>query len=110
VALNVGATYFDGPSVALGAGTWYVSGHVTCVDTSNSANYHVKLWDGTTVIASALKSYPTSHYQTIELSGYITNPAGNVRISVRDTLGFGTMVWNDSTNGNDSAIYAIKIG
>lgn len=53
VLLNNTANYFDGPSIAqCSTGTWFASGTVTLND-SATAVMQCKLWDGTTVIASA---------------------------------------------------------
>lgn len=112
VALNNTGTYFDGPSIAQGtAGTWFVSGTVTLKDTAGSSGCNVKLWDGTTVIAScflqtsaALTGLPAS------LSGFISAPAGNLRISVKDsTTTTGVIQFNSTGNSKDSTITAIRI-
>ncbi len=86
VALNNTANYFDGPSVAQGtSGTWFVSGTVTVRDTAGGAGFLAKLYDGTTVIASAIINTPALNVPAIiSLSGVITSPAGNLRIAVRD--------------------------
>lgn len=111
VALNNTANYFDGPSIAQGtAGTWFVSGTVTMSDTTSAANYLVKLWDGTTVISSAQTQTANSVPAVIALSGYITSPAGNLRITCKDsTTAFGKILFNQSGNSKDSTITAIRI-
>jgi len=112
VALSSGASFFTGPTIAQGtSGTWFVSGTVTLVDTSSAANFNVKLWDGTTVIASCrTSSSAVSLLTTASLSGYIASPAGNLRISVQDvTSTSGAIISNNSGSGNDSTITAIRI-
>jgi hypothetical protein len=112
VNLNNTANYFDGPSVAQGAsGTWYVSGTVTVNDTSNAA-FQAKLWDGTTVIASAeVIVLSTQTVSCMSLSGIITNPAGNLRISVKDTsTTTGKLLFNLTGNSKDCTISAFRIG
>lgn len=112
VALNNTANYFDGPSVAQGtSGTWFVSGSVTIKDTGGAAALYLKLWDGTTVIDSTSSRVPGANQNVaISLSGVITNPAGNLRISVKDnTLTTGVIMWNDSGNSKDSTITAVRI-
>jgi hypothetical protein len=110
VALNVTANYFLGPSIAQGAtGTWLVTGTVTVTDTA-SAHIYAKLWDGTTVIASGVMTVLNNDFVAIALSGVITNPAGNLRISVRDfTTVNGKILFNASGNSKDSTITAIRI-
>lgn len=113
VALNNIANYFDGPSVAQGtSGTWYASGTVTCVDTAGLAGFPAKLWDGTTVIASTVGVSPTANAQvSIALSGRILNPAGNIRISVRDNSSVsGKIQFNQSGNSKDSTLTAVRVG
>jgi hypothetical protein len=112
VNLNNTANYFDGPSVAQGtSGTWFVSGTVTVNDAS-TAVYFAKLWDGTTVLASTeIVILSTQTVGTISLSGVITSPAGNLRISVRDTTTTaGLIKFNLTGNSKDSTITAVRIG
>lgn len=112
VALNNTANYFDGPSVAQGtSGTWFASGTVTLQDPTNALSFLVKLWDGTTVIASAGFSGAANNYTTISLSGYLASPAGNLRISVKgNAFTTGKIIFNVSGNSKDSTISAIRIG
>lgn len=113
VSLNNTGSYFDGPSVAQGtSGTWFVSGYVTLVDTAGAATMNVKLWDGTTVVASSsINLISANTRQCISLSGVITSPAGNLRISVNDaTSTSGIIRFNSSANSKDSTITAARIG
>lgn len=111
VNLNNTANYFDGPSVAQGtSGTWFASGTVTVNDAS-TVIFQAKLWDGTTVIASTtIVSLSTQTVANISLSGIITNPAGNIRISVRDvTTTAGKIFFNQTGNSKDSTITAVRL-
>jgi hypothetical protein len=113
VALNNTAAYFTGPTVAQGVvGTWFVSGTVTVTDTAGIAGFEVRLWDGTTTIASGRVVLPAAFYSlTVSLSGVITSPAGNLRISVKDSSSTsGAIQFNASGNSKDSTITAIRIG
>ena len=114
VAMNNTANYFDGPSVAQGtSGTWFASGTIGVQDTTVGNNViQVKLWDGTTVIAScfAVLSGATSSAAAISLSGFISAPAGNIRISAKDvTTTAGLILFNGTGNSKDSTITAIRI-
>jgi len=112
VAMNNTANYFTGPTVAQGtSGTWLAAGTVTIQDTAGGAIFYAKLWDGTTVIASAAtETTAINDFLTISLSGYITSPAGNIRISVRDTTSTsGVIIFNQSGNSKDSTLTAIRI-
>ncbi len=116
VSMVTAGTYYDGPTVAQGSiGTWFVSGTITIYDsTGTPPSVVAKLWDGTTVIASAhiqlyISSGPTF---SISLSGYISNPSGNLRISASP---FGASIQyyikaNSSGNAKDSTITAFRIG
>lgn len=110
VALNNTANYFDGPSVAQGTtGTWFVSGTVSLLDTGN-ASFLCKLWDGTTVIASSETSQTAAFIGSVSLSGVITSPAANLRISVRDiNTTAGKILFNQTGNSKDSTITAVRI-
>lgn len=113
VALNNTANYFDGPVVVQGtSGTWFASGTVTVVDTAGAADIFAKLWDGTTVIDSSRVAIPAAgSVMTIALSGVITSPAGNLRISCKDISSTsGAIKFNSTTNSTDSTITAIRVG
>lgn len=111
VTLNNTANYFDGPSIAQGTvGTWFVSGAVTVYDSAASATFKAKLWDGTTVIASADQTSGGATVMSISLSGYLATPAGNLRISVKDASSTnGKILFNDSGTSKDSTISAFRI-
>jgi hypothetical protein len=112
VALNNVSNYFDGPSVAQGStGTWFASGTVTATDTAGIANIQCKLWDGTTVIASAQGSVAAVNLNVaFALSGFIASPVGNIRISCKDPASTsGVMVFNGTGNSKDSTISVFRI-
>jgi hypothetical protein len=105
-------TYFDGPSIAQGNGTgvWFVTGNVTVTDPTN-AQVYVKLWDGATVIASIDNTVSAGFIVGLTLSGFITSPAGNLRLSCRDISNTsGKILFNTTGNSKDSNITAIRIG
>lgn len=110
--LVTAGTYVTGPTVAQGtSGTWYCSGTVTFTDV-NVTNFDIKLWDGTTVIASARTALFVASTNTIaSVSGVITSPAGNMRISVANVnFNSGAIVANVSANGNkDSTLSCVRI-
>lgn len=112
VALNNTANFFDGPSVAQGTiGTWFASGTVTLNDTGGAAVMFAKLWDGTNVISSAeIRIDGAGEIKTVSLSGFITGPAGNIRISVRDaTNTTGVIIFNATGTSKDSTVTAVRI-
>jgi hypothetical protein len=112
VALNNIANYFDGPSIAQGTtGTWFVSATVTLTDTTSAGKFNAKLWDGTTIIASgSCATVNNVSSQSISISGFITSPAGNIKVSVQDvTNTTGKIQFNKSGNSKDSTISAFRI-
>ena len=112
VALNNTSNFFTGPTIAQGtAGTWFVSGTVTLADSAGSAAFAARLWDGTTVIASGQAvSVSANNNITISLSGYISSPAGNLRIDCKDgTATTGVISANATGLAKDSTITAIRI-
>lgn len=113
VTLNNASAYFDGPSVAQGTtGTWLVSGTVTVSDSTGVSVFLAKLWDGTTVVASTVGvSGGAGSQLSLSLSGIITAPAGNLRISVLDSSHTtGSIIANGSGAGKDSTITAVQMG
>jgi len=114
VALNNTANYFTGPTVAQGStGTWFASGTVVVLDSAAGAIFDVKLWDGTTVIAEArVTTTAASQEQPASVSGFITSPASNIRISVRDVVSTnGQIRFNSNSDGSKTAtITAFRIG
>jgi hypothetical protein len=114
VSLNNIANYFDGPSMAQGStGTWQVTGHITVSGNSNDI-IRCKLWDGTNTAIDATQFQVTgaNPEASITLSGQMSSPAGNMRVSCRNvtsTTG-SAMQANASNNGNhDSTIYGFRI-
>lgn len=112
VALNNVANFFDGPSMAQGTtGTWFVSGHVTLQDTAGAATMSCQLWDGTTVITSAVASVAAASGRVVvALAGILASPAANIRISCKDaTSTSGKILFNNSGLSKDSSIFGIRI-
>jgi hypothetical protein len=111
VSLNDTSLYFDGPTVAQGTvGTWFVSGTVSFTN-GTTAGLLFKLWDGTTVIASTGgRVTVNAGLFSVSLSGVITNPAGNLRISAKDPgTTSSALTFNTTGTGNDSTITAFRI-
>lgn len=113
VNLAVAATYYTGPTVAQGtSGIWLATGNVTVFDVTSAANIDVKLWDGTTVIASTQVqvSNTTIFENNVHLSGVITSPAGNIRISAQSNQTTSQMKFNRNGNSKDSTLTVVRIG
>jgi hypothetical protein len=110
VNLSNTASFFDGPSIAQGtSGTWWASGQATLIDTT-LATMICKLWDGTTVINSAVATAAANSRVVIALSGFITSPAANIRISCQDgTNTTGKIIFSASGLSKDSTVSAHRI-
>lgn len=111
VNLTNTGTYFDGPSVAQGVvGTWRAVSKA-CVTSGGIANVNAKLWDGTTVVDSGRETVAgASQAHMLPMSGDITNPAGNIKISVNDaTRTDGTLQFNFSGNNKDTSLLVWRI-
>ena len=110
VALANTALYYDGPSVAQGStGTWFCAGSVTVLAGTASALY-AKMWDGTTVASSTAVSLPVGQAVDIALSGYVSAPTGNMRISVRNITATDNLIKaNYSGNSKDSTISCFRV-
>jgi hypothetical protein len=116
VNLTNTATYFDGPSVAQGttAGqVWLATGAVTVIDSVGVSLIDCKLWDGTTIIASGeatVSSQAANQPQVVHLSGLITSPAANIKVSCKDvSRTTGSILFNVTGNSKDSTLSAIRI-
>jgi hypothetical protein len=115
VLLNNTAAYFDGPSCAQGtSGIWFAVGSVTLIGTIADGMF-CKLWDGTTVIDSTAINIPTAGgagaSTRVSFSGFITAPAGNIKISVRDNNNTnGKIQFNISGFSMDSGLTVLRVG
>ncbi len=113
IPLNNVGVFFDGPVVAQGtAGTWLVMGSVVLRDDAGPAEFQVRLTDGTTIIDSVNTQNRTGGARiSASVSGVITSPAGNLRITVNDlTSTSGAMENSSDGAGKSSTITAIRIG
>lgn len=113
VSITNTTSYFDGPvsSQGAGTGTFYVIATCAAFNSNAANNYGFRLWDGTTVIASGLAASSAVN-QTISmtLAGIITNPAGSIKLSVRNfTNGSGNIQFNGSGDSKDCNITVYRI-
>lgn len=107
------AVYTDGPSVSQGSsGIWLAIGTITVANGATAGSVNVKLWDGTTVIASgeATTSPAAGEIGTLSLSGVISSPAGNIKMSAFGLQANNVMQFNASGNSKDSTLTVIRIG
>lgn len=111
VALN-NSTFTDGPSVAQGTtGVFLCIGTITIADTAGSEFELIKLYDGTTTIASTSSQTVAANTDvSVTIVGLITNPAGNIRIAAKSQTNTSKMKFNDSGLSKDSGLIVIRIG
>jgi hypothetical protein len=112
ISLSSIGVYVDGPSMAQGtSGTWAVTGSVNVEDTAGAANIICKLWDGTSVIGAGTRRISVAgEIGSLSLSGNITSPAGNIRISCFDgTSTHGLILFNATGTSADAYIYGTRI-
>jgi hypothetical protein len=106
--------YYDGPSVSLAAGTWFITGTLTVRAGAANCVLTAQLWDGTTTESSSETRMATSGAQyTISLSGIIVLAGTTtVKLSAASTAGGGSIFAAAFFNGvgnNASHIRAIKV-
>ncbi len=111
VSLTTTST-FDGPTVSVGTtGVWFASGTVTLqAPGTGNTEFTAKLWDGTTVMDSGMQSCVTSAHASISLSGLITNPVANLKITATSNRANATLTFNASGNSKDCSISALRVG
>lgn len=60
VQMPTTGTWYSGPSVTLGAGTWLVKATISCTRTTTTATAFVgRIWNGSASVASAEASHPS---------------------------------------------------
>lgn len=110
VTMSDTSLWYEGPKVSQGTtGRWLAGGTVTFELTAGNV-VHVKLWDGTTVIASTtVTAAATTGNVSASLLGYISNPAGDIRISAKSPGVGAAMKYNSSGNGKDSTLSVTRV-
>lgn len=116
VPMSVINTYYDGPSVVLGPGTWFLTGTVTVEYGTVNNDVTAKLWNGTVVESSTEASAHTVAQKqvSLSLSGIVTIASGTEtwKISVANQRTDGNILAAAPTNGagnNASFLRAIRI-
>ncbi len=113
VTTTTANTYYDGPSVTLGAGTWLVMAYLSHTHPSGGTA-HGKLWDGTTVAASSEKSYGSAgsseNMQTMAV--IVLSGSATIKMSMAHNINGGAIraAGTTNTSGNSaSRIVAVQI-
>jgi hypothetical protein len=116
VNLTNSATFFDGPKVAQGtAGTWLATGNVSVLPVTYGDEFEVRLDDGTAIIARTGGVWQAdggaiTTLMSFSLSGVLTTPAGDLRLSVRSSNTGAKILQTVFGNTKASTITAVRIG
>lgn len=119
VTITTAGTFYDGASVSLAAGTWFVLAQATISGTASNGFTNAgiaKLWDGTTVEASGETAFNNDaaagpRVVTITLIG-IVSPGGTTTYKISCTLqqtGAGTGLIRAATPDSGSGNHATRI-
>lgn len=88
VTMTTNGTYYDGPTLTLGAGTYLLTGSIqVSASTAASRTWGAKLWDGTTAISSGahiVTGSATAGMVTIYVSGLVS-PGGSTTYKISAT-------------------------
>jgi len=115
VAAASTSAYTDfGPGVNLGStGVWLVWATSQLVGPGAApGSISVKLWDGTTTLSVATQSIAANNDHVLFLSGVITNPAANLKISGQafSAANQVTMSSTDALGNTASYVSGLRIG
>lgn len=113
VAMGSANTFYDGGSLTLAAGTYFLSGAVN-FRTTAAADFTAKLWNGTAVEASgSLTLHANTYTGSIHLSGVVVLAGSETwKISVAANGTTGTLkaaAVNNGAGNNATFLYALKI-
>jgi hypothetical protein len=114
VPMTTANTWYDGPSVSLAAGTWFIVGTVTVAGAGGIDGITAKLWDGSTAESSACGDIESGGGQvSLTVSGIVAfGSTTTMKISATATTTGGTLkafAPYNSAGGNASHIRAFKI-
>lgn len=112
VAMSVGGTYYDGPTLTLAAGTYLLVGTVTILNGANAMLVKGKLWDSTTIFGSTSAYIATANQAVTMSMSAIVSPGGSTtyKISANSSSTSGTLSGDDAVAGeHPSHLRAIKV-
>ncbi len=109
------ATTLDVAFVSQGSsGTWLATAFISATDTAGASAVSFKLWDGVTIIGAGICRPPAiSAFNTVSVTGVISNPVGNIKLSVNSnttTYQIQAGLTGNTTYFPNTAITAIRIG
>jgi hypothetical protein len=115
VAMTNANQFYDGVTISLAAGTWFIVATCTVNDaTGTGGNTTFKLWDGTTAVSSTAATEVTSGVQTATLAGVVVlGGTTTYKMSAASTQAGHQIVAAAPQNGagnNANHITAVKIG
>lgn len=97
VTMTTVNTYYDGPTISLGVGTWLILASMEFTDTASAAHMTAKLWNGTTVLTSGQTIVVAASYGAL------------MTLTGLRVIASGTEAWKMSgANGTNSTSGRIK--
>lgn len=117
VAMTNAGSFYDGPSMALASGTWFVSGHVSMHGNAvGQGHFNAKMWNGTAAAYASgqeTSAAASNDRRTISLSSVVAVPVGTtMTVKISATSSQAGMVMDqltfDYSLPNASQISAVK--
>lgn len=112
VALTTAGTWYDGPSVSLGPGTWLLWGHATCEAGSSGSHFIGKIWDGTTAVGSAQANAPNTGNATevvVVSQPVVLTATTTYKLSVTPSVGGASQLMKAATPAYGSGNHATTL-
>lgn len=113
VTISTANTYFDGPSLSLAAGVWFLYGQVLLTASSAAARtFLFRLWDGTTDVsngAHTIEGSLTASQSSWPLAGIVV-PSTTTTYKISATSNTGTTDKIAHNGQKGSFLLALKIG
>jgi hypothetical protein len=108
VALSSAGTFVDIISVAQGSsGTWWATVNIENAESAGDI-LTCKLWDGSTVFNS-LAAGSSTNFDHFSMSGIITSPSGNIKLTCKSNNGDITIYNNASGLANDTNLTVVRL-
>jgi hypothetical protein len=105
VTLTTAGTYYDGPSISLSPGTWFIIGKCTSRGPTIGDEITTKLWDGSTVFDSADHTTPVANHRFVDtLSAVVVvTAAATVKLSTSNLSNNGGSILAAAAGVNKSS-------
>jgi len=81
VSMTSANTFYDGPSITIGAGDWFIFGSILMESNGANGIITVKLWDGTTIVSTGGANWGVSGDACVTLGGFV-HPTGSTTYKI----------------------------